>query len=147
MQWNGTSLDYFFCCFSVFPYRCPLCSIKFLSFTIWYPFKNYEKCFLFHLKSSFRSWVFFVFSSSSLFFPVTHCFRGWSKKNLKVYDVINCLNKNLITHFVWYLEKEIKCDIETLSFDRELNKEHFTEISCRKCAPNGSPRPLFNFAK
>ena len=24
-----------------------------------------------------------------------------------------------------YLEKEITCDIETLSIDRELNKEHF----------------------
>ena len=91
------------------------------------PFKNYEKCFSFHLKSSFRSRDIqaLVFSSSPLFLPVSHCFRGWSKKNLKVYDVINCLNKNLITHFVWYLEKEIRCDIETLSIDRELNKEHF----------------------
>ena len=33
--------------------------------------------------------------------------------------------KNLITHFVWYLKKEIKCDIETLPIDRELNKGHF----------------------
>ena len=48
-----------------------------------------------------------------------------SKKNIKFYDVINCLNMNLITHFVWYLEKEIRCDTETLSIDRELNKEHF----------------------
>ena len=28
---------------------------NFYFFTKWYPFKNYEKCFLFHLKSSFRS--------------------------------------------------------------------------------------------
>ena len=28
-------------------------------------------------------------------------------------------------HFVWYLEKEKKYDIETLSFDGILNKEHF----------------------
>ena len=28
--------------------------------------------------------------------------------NLKVYDVISCLNKNLITHFVGYHEKEKK---------------------------------------
>ena len=89
--------------------------------------KNYEKCFLFHWKSSFHTQdiKIFVFSSSPLFFPVSHCLRGWSRKNLKIYDVINCLNKNLITHFVWYLEKEIRCDIETLSIDRELNKEHF----------------------
>ena len=49
----------------------------------------------------------------------------WSKANLKVYDIINCLNKILITHFVWYLAKEIRCDIETLSIIRVLNKEHF----------------------
>ena len=34
---------------------------------------------------------------------------------LEVNDVINCLNKNLITHFVCYLEKEIRCDIELAS--------------------------------
>ena len=38
---------------------------------------------------------------------------------------INCLNKILITHFVWYLEKEKRYDIETLSIDRVLNKEYF----------------------
>ena len=77
------------------------------------PSKIMKNVFLFHLKSSFRSRdiQIFVFSSSPLFFPVSHCFRGWFKKNLKVYDVINCLNKNLITHFVWYLAKEIRCDI------------------------------------
>ena len=80
------------------------------------------KIFLFHLKSSFcsRDIQIFVFLSSPLFSPVSHCFRGWSKKNLKVYDIINFLNKNLITHFIWYLKKEIRCDI-----DRELNKDNF----------------------
>ena len=43
----------------------------------------------------------------------------------KVYDVINCLNKNLIIHFAWCLGKEKRYDIETLSIDRVLNKEHF----------------------
>ena len=73
---------------------------------------------LFHPKSSFRSRNIhiFVFSSSPLFFTVSHYCRGWSKKNLKVYDIINCLNKNLITHFVWYRKKEIRCDIDTLFF-------------------------------
>ena len=41
------------------------------------------------------------------------------------YDVINCLNKNLITHFIRYLEKEIRFYIEISSIHRELNKEHF----------------------
>ena len=82
--------------------------------------------FLFFL-SSFSSWgiQIFVFSSSPLFSRVSHCFRSWSKKNLKIYGVSNCLNENLITRFIWYLEKEIRCDIKTLSIDRELNKEHF----------------------
>ena len=44
-----------------------------------------------------------------------------TRKALKVYGIINCLNKNLITHVVWYLEKEIRCDIKTLLW---------------KCAPN-----------
>ena len=58
--------------------------------------------------------------------------RGWSKKNPKVYDVISCLSKNLITHFVWYLEKEIWCDTETLSINRELSKEHFYRKTMQK---------------
>ena len=43
--------------------------------------------------------------------------------------------KNLITHFVWYLEKEIRCDTETLSIDRVLNKKHFyIKIMQKMCA-------------
>ena len=64
---------------------------------------------------SFLRYLNFCIFVFPLFFPVSHCYRGWSKKNLKIYDVINCLNKNLITYFVWYLEKEKRCDIETLS--------------------------------
>ena len=91
-------------------------------------FKACVHCFLSNLYfSTFhcRDILIFIFLSSPLFFPVSHCLRGWSKKNYKIYDIIHCLNKNLIAHFVWYIEKEIKCDIETLSMDRELNKKHF----------------------
>ena len=59
------------------------------------------------------------------FFPVGHCFTVWLKINLKVYVAINRPNKNLIVHFVWYLDKEKSYGIEILSFDRLLNKEHF----------------------
>ena len=70
--------------------------------------QNYERCFLFHLNSSFRSQDIhiFVFLSPPLFLPVSHCFRAWSKVNFKVYDIISNLHMNLLTHFVWYLEKE-----------------------------------------
>ena len=73
---------------------------------------------------SFLRYSNFVFPFSPLFLPVSLCFRAWSKINLKVYDVINCLNKNFITHFAWNLGKEKKYDIETLPIDRVLNKEH-----------------------
>ena len=59
-----------------------------------------------------------------LFLPVSLCVRAWSKINLEVYDIINCLNNNLI-HLVWYLEKEKRYGIEILSIDRVLNNEHF----------------------
>ena len=100
------------------------CSLKLASKL---KYLNYEIFFLFHLQRSFcsRDIQIFVFLSSPLFLSVSHCFRGWSKINLKVYDIINYLNKNLITHFVWYLGKEKRYDIETLSIDRVLNKEHF----------------------
>ena len=79
-------------------------------------------------------------------FPLGHCFRGWSKINLKVYDVINCLNKNLITRFIWYIDKE-RCDIETLSSDRVLISSICMKKPYRKYAPKANPRPLFNFGK
>ena len=105
---------------------CPLFFNKFLFFTKWQPFKNYGRCFLFHLKSSFCSpdIQIFVFPPSPLFLPVSHCSRAWSKINFKVYDIINCQNNNLITHLVWYLEKEKRHNNEILSIDRVLNKEH-----------------------
>ena len=74
---------------------------------------------------SFSRYAIFCISAFPFFLSVSHCFRGWSKINLKVCDIINCLNKNSIAHFVWYLEKEKRYDIETLSIDRVLNEKHF----------------------
>ena len=89
------------------------------------PSKN-EKCFLFHLESYlFSRYSKKIFLSFLLFLPVGHCFGGWLKRNLNIHHVINCLNKNSITHFVWYLEKEKRYDIETLSIDGVSDKEHF----------------------
>ena len=66
-----------------------------------FSFKNYERCFLFHPKNSFRSSDIQIFV---FFLPVNQFLKAWSKINLKVYDVFNCLKKN----FVWYLEKKKK---------------------------------------
>ena len=56
-----------------------------------------------------------------------------------LYDVINCLNKNSITHFVSYHEKEKRYDIEILS------RNILMEKSCWKYTPKASPWPLFSF--
>ena len=89
----------------------------------------------------------FVFPSSPLFLPVDHCFSWWSKINLKVYDVINCLNKNFITRFDWYLEKEKRHDIETLFIVRVLNKDYFYgKIVQTICTKSYSQIPCFILA-
>ena len=111
------------------------------------PSKTMTGVFYFILKAfCSRDIENFVFPSSPLFLPISHCFRAWSKLNLKVYDIINCLNKNLIIYFVWNLEKE-SYDIETLSIDIVLNKVIFVEKSYRKCWSKASPRPLFYLGK
>ena len=107
-----------------------LCWLKpvsaiFYQFFIFHQIIALQKLWTMFFISSKKLFSFSRYSNIPLFFPVSHCIRGWFKRNLKVYDVINCLNKNLITHFVWYLEKEIRCDIETFSIDRVLNTEHF----------------------
>ena len=119
----------------------------FYFYTKWQPCENYEKCFLFHPKRSFHSWdiQIFVFMSSPLFLPVGRYFRGWSKINPKINDVINCIKKNLIRHFVWYLEKEKRYGIETLPIVRVWNRKHFYGKIMHKMWTKN--RPLFNFSK
>ena len=92
---------------------------SFLFFNQW--LKNYEKCFLFHLKAFFALKIFrFLYFPLLSFSPVSHCSKRWSKINLRVYYVISCPNKNLKTHIVWYLDKESRSDIETWSINRVL---------------------------
>ena len=121
---------------SYFTYSlCPLFSSNFYFFTKWQPFKNYEKCFLFHLKCTFHSWdiYIFVYLSFPFFLPAGHCFKGWSKINLKSW--CHQLSENLITHFVWYLVKGKRHDVETLSIDRVSDKEHcYRKIIQKRCS-------------
>ena len=61
---------------------------NFYFFTKWEPFKNHEKCFLFHLKSSVRFWdiqIFVIFSFSTL-----SRFKRTNGSGI-IYDVINWL--------------------------------------------------------
>ena len=98
-----------------------------------------KNAFYFILKALFVFETFkFLYIPLLFFFPVNHWLRGWSNINLKVYDVSNCLNKNtLITHFVLYIEKEKRYDIEPLSIDRVLSKKHFDGKNMQKmCTKN-----------
>ena len=73
------------------------------------PLKTVTDVFYFIEKALFVLEIFdFLCFHLVLFFSVSHCSRAWSKINLKVYDVANCLKKNLIIHLVWYLQKEKK---------------------------------------
>ena len=63
--------------------------------------------------------------------------------NLKVYDVIDRLNKKHILFDI--LRSKKRYDIER--YDRVLNKEHCYKKPHRKCAPKANSRPLFNFGK
>ena len=105
--------------------------------------------FLFHLKSFFRSRgiQIFVFPSTRFFLPAGHCCKGWLKTNLKIYEIIICLNNNLIKHFVWYHEREERYDVETLYIVRVLNK--YIKLSSKNHAENVHhevvPGPYFNF--
>ena len=64
---------------------------------------------------------------------------SFSPSRALLYDVINCLNKNLITHFISYLEKKKRYGIEVLW------SNIFMEKSCRKYTLKASPWPLFRF--
>ena len=92
-------------CISLFTWSLyPLFFINFFLSLNGCPWKIMKNVF-FHLKSSyptsspthgvevgsfrFRDIQFFLFPSSPLFLPVSHCFRGCSKMDLKVYDIIN----------------------------------------------------------
>ena len=96
---------------------------------------------------SFSRYSIFVFPASTQFLPVTHWLRGWFKINRKVYGVSICLNENVITHVVWYLEKEKRYDIETLSFDRVLCKEHFHGKIMQKLCTKSQSKIFLNFGK
>ena len=96
-----------------------LCPLFFIFLTIDSPLRIMIFFFSFYLKRFFlyQDIQAFVFQSFPLVSLFGHCFRGWSKINLKIYDVIYCVNNNFLPNFVWCLKKEKRYDIETLSID------------------------------
>ena len=83
-----------------FQLRCTLRSEKI--FGNWKPFKNDEKCFLFHLKSSFRSQDILIFVLS-----FWSCRKAaWEDKpNFEIYDVTTWSANNYNTHIAQYFTK------------------------------------------
>ena len=70
------------------------------------PSKTMKNAFYFIKKALF---VLEIFVFLPLFSPQSAIALEVDWRNVKVYNVINCLNENLITHFVWCLEKEKLC--------------------------------------
>ena len=83
-------------------------------------FVSSKKLFSFWRYSNFCISIFPSFFYLPLFYKMI-------VEDKPVCDIINFLNKKLITHFVWYLENEKRHDIETLLIDRVLNKDCFVE--------------------
>ena len=81
----------------------------------------------------------FCILSSPLFFPVSHCFRGWLKKHLLRRHQLSKLELNNIMFDI--LRKKLGVTLKLCLLNI------FMEKSCRKCSPKASPRPRFKFAK
>ena len=120
----------------------------FLLFKKWQPVNHYEKCFLLHLEIFFRSrdtQIFVLLTSPHS--PLGHCFRGWLKINLKVYEVINCLNRNLHHILLDVLRKKKDMTLKLCHLRGYQTRIIFMKKPCRKCAPKINSRPFFNFGK
>ena len=94
----------------------------------------------------------FLYFCHPFFFPFSHCFIGWSKINLKVYGIINCLNKNLMTHCwypVWYLDnmfdilrRKKGMALKLCQLIESWIRNIFTEKSSRICVWKLVPDPF-----
>ena len=84
---------------SEFPFLVSAIFIKFVFFHQMIALQKLWKMLFISSKKlfSFSRYSIFVFLSFPLFLPVGHYFRGWSKINFKVHDVINCPSKRSIT--------------------------------------------------
>ena len=99
----------------------------------------------------FFHYIWFIDSENSYlklicvrYFLPNVCFQtnDRSLKTMKNVFYFILSNKNL-THFVWYLGKEKKYDIETLSIDRVLNKEDFYgKFMHKMCTKSKSQTPF-----
>ena len=92
--------------------------------------------------SSFSRYSNFCISVFPLFSPCQPLL--WRLIEDKSQSLYRGLNKNLITHLIThYLKKEKRYDVETLSIDRVLNKEHFYWKIIQKMCTRGYSQTSF----
>ena len=97
------------------------------------PSKAMKNVFYFIKKALCSEDIYFPF-----FFYLSAIALAWSKINLKVYDVISCLNKYILNSTFCLISWGGKnYDVETLSIDRVLHKEHFYGKIMQKICTKG----------
>ena len=69
----------------------------------WKPFKNDEKCFLFHVSSSFHSCDIYIFVLT--FWLLEERFDKKAMVNFKVYNVADWTANNYNTHITYYFKR------------------------------------------
>ena len=100
------------------------------------------KCFLFHLKSSCRSWNF------CSEFLVIHAEKRLDKKaqvNFKIYDTTNLITNNFSTHITRY-HKIFRYEIRSVN-RTEHEKYCFSEKTCTNCGEETGPRLFLKKSK
>ena len=88
----------------------------------WKPFKNDEKCFLFHIKSCVRSWDIYIFVMTFLLFRKTALYFPISQDVKAFHNEIWSINR------MWY-------------------EKYFPEKSYTKCGGEVSPKPFYKKIK
>ena len=112
----------------------------------WKPFKNNEKCFLFHLKGSFRSQDIYLFVTT-----FWSCRKNGLIRKVRPTSKFMRLQPALqtIAIHIWPSISQSK-DNQTMKFGQliEYNKRNiFLQKLCRKWGKETSSRPLFIFQK
>ena len=86
-QWNILREKWFFIIITI--KACVRYFFSIFFFTKWYPFNNYVKCFLFHLKSSFHSQHIQIFVVFSFLYTLSR-YRRTNGSGI-IYDAMNWL--------------------------------------------------------
>ena len=96
----------------------------------WKLFKNYEKCFLFHVKGFFVCKVFTI--SSWLFGHIWKWLDKKAKVIFKVYDFVDWEANNYKTHIAQYFNKWRQSGNKILSVNRKYCEKYLSSKITQK---------------